>query len=520
MTRVLGLLLGGALIVCGADYQLIIRNGRVLDGTGAPARSADIGVRDGRIVAVGAVPAEASADRTIDAAGRVVAPGFIDVHTHIELGIKEHPRGSNYLFDGVTTVVSGNCGNSETDLDAWFRGLEERGAGINIASLIGHNSVREAVMGRARRAATPAELQRMRQLVDAAMRAGAVGFSTGLIYIPGTYASTAEVKALATAAGRHGGVYATHLRDEGEKLGEAIAEAAAIGRASGMRVHLSHLKIDTGALWGGSPEILRKVNAFRTAGLPITADAYPYDRSSSSLDILVPSWAMEGSRSAIRQRFKSAVLRRRAVREMLAELRAKRRSDYSFATVAWAADERLQGKTIVEINAERGRPRTAAAQAETVLELAATGSIQMVYQSMSATDVETFLRDPNVAVASDGGVREPGAGRPHPRSYGTNARVLAEYVRMRGVLTLEEAVRRMTSLPARTFGLRDRGQIREGFAADLLVFDPERVQDKATYDDPHQYSAGFDYVIVNGTGAIDAGSANTALPGRILRRQR
>ena len=500
-----------------AQFDTLIRNARVVDGTGNPWYKADVGIRDGRIAAIGRL-AGADAYRVIDAKDRVLTPGFIDVHTHIEGAIEKVPAATNFLTDGVTTVVTGNCGGSRLDVKDWFTQLGKQGIGVNVATLIGHNTVRREVMGMADRAATPEELSRMAQLVDKAMREGAVGFSTGLIYIPGTYSNTAEVVALAKAAGQHGGVYTSHMRDEGAKVMEAITEAVTVGREAGMRVELSHFKIDNKKLWGASDKSLALVEEFRRAGVDVVVDQYPYDRSSTNLGITLPSWAFADGK--VNERISDPTTRARIAKDMAAINADLGFGDYSYAAVASFAPERsYEGKTISEINVIKGRPKTLVAEIETVLDLISAGGAQMVYHSMGNEDVERILRYPNTAIASDGGVREFNSGMPHPRSYGTNARVLAEFVRNRHVLTLEDAVRRMTSLPARTFGFADRGLVREGFAADLLLFDPAKVQDKATFEKPHQYSEGFDWVFVNGTPAIEDGSVSMFQSGKTLRHQ-
>jgi N-acyl-D-amino-acid deacylase len=513
-------LLLAAIAAWAADYDVLIRNGRLVDGTGNPWMRGDVGVRDGRIAAWGRISRLATANRVIDAGGRTVTPGFIDVHTHVEGGIEKVPRADNYVLDGVTTVVTGNCGGSKVNLSEWFATLEKSGIGVNLASLIGHNSVRNEVMGRANRKAAPEEISRMQELVELAMRDGAVGFSTGLIYIPGTYSDTAEVVALAKAAAKHGGTYASHMRDEGEQISEAITEAAEVGRAAGVPVQISHFKIDNRRLWGATVRSIELVERFRLEGIDVVVDQYPYDHSSTNLGITLPSWALADGEKAVLERLKSKDTRSRIVVEMAELLKTKGRPDYSYARVAaFTPDRSLEGKNISEINLLRGRAATVENEIETVLELMEKGGASMVYHSMSMEDVERVMRYPNTAVASDGGVRELGVGIPHPRSYGTNARVLAEFVRNRKTLSLEDAVRRMTSLPARTFRLHDRGLIRQGFAADLVVFDPDIVRDKATYENPHQYSEGFDFVLVNGVLMVDEGQLTESRGGRVLRHR-
>lgn len=501
-----------------ADYDWLIRNARVVDGTGNPWYRADVAVRAGRIAAIGKLD-PATAARVVDAAGRVIAPGFIDIHTHIEGVIEKVPGADNFVTDGVTTVVTGNCGGSWPNLAEAFARLEKTGIGINVASLIGHNTVRRQVMGTANRAPTEQELARMQELVEQGMRDGAVGFSTGLIYIPGTYARTEEIIALARAAARHGGIYASHIRDEGAKAIEAIEEAVRVGREAGLPVQIAHFKIDNRRLWGASTRTLASIEKSRREGVDVIVDQYPYDRSSTGITILLPEWALADGEAKIKERLADPSTRARIAREMEQRLKGLGHKNYSYAMVASCEfDRSLEGKTITEIARARGK-RGLRNEIQVVLEIVERGGAQMVYHSMSEEDVVRILRHPFTAVASDGGVREFGVGVPHPRSYGTRARVLAEFVRRRGALGLEDAVRKMTSLPARAVRLRDRGLVREGFAADLVLFDPERVQDKATFRRPHQFSEGFDLVLVNGEAVVENGKLTGARPGRVLRRQ-
>jgi N-acyl-D-amino-acid deacylase len=498
-----------------ADYDLVIRNGRVIDGTGATAVRADVAVKAGRIAAVGKV--EGSAVRTIDAGGRVVVPGFIDAHTHVEGNLERNPRADNFLLDGVTTVITGNCGGSELNLAAWFEKLANLGIGINVASLVGHNSVRREVMGTENRQATADEIRRMQALVDRAMRDGAVGFSTGLEYVPGTYANTAEVVALAKAAAAHGGVYTSHMRDEGIHEIAAIEEAADIGKQAGMRVEISHLKIDRRSVWGASEKSLALIEKYRREGVDVVADQYPYDRAATNLGIRLPSWALAGGK--IRERLAAPATRAKIAAEMKANLKEMGEPDYAFATVSrYGLKPADEGKTIAAIAAAEGRPGLDG-QIETIFDMMSAGGASMIYKLMGDEDIERIMRWPNTAIASDGSVERAGAGNPHPRSYGTNARVLGEYVRERHVLTLEDAVRRMTSLPAHTFGLNDRGLVKPGMAADLVVFDPATVADRATFEKPHQYSTGFEWVLVNGVMAVDGGKATEARGGVAVRKK-
>jgi len=492
-----------------------------VDGTGSPWFVNDVAVDDGRIVAMG-VHLQIQAARTIDAAGRILAPGFIDVHTHADRGIQALPRADNFLLDGVTTVVGGNCGGSETDIAEWSRGLAD--LGINVATLVGHNSIRREVMGLEDRPPTPEELQQMEALVEKAMEDGAVGLSTGLLYVPGTYADTREVISLARVAARYGGVYASHIREQGAELHQSIDEAVEVGREARMPVQISHFKVKGRTRWGTIGEALALVEAHRASGVDVMLDVYPYERASTNLGVNLPSWAIAGEVQEIAARIQDPDTRRRIVVEMKAMLEGQGYDDYSFATVArYEPNPDWNGRTISEINRLSGREPTVDNEIATILEMMLEGGAagnaygaSMIYHYMSLQDVETILRYPNAMVASDGGVVAFGEGKPHPRSYGTNARVLADFVRERGLLTLEEAVRRMTSLPARTFGFLDRGIIRPGFVADLVLFDPARVRDRATFADPHQYSEGFDYVFVNGEAVVAEGKLTDARPGRFV----
>ena len=503
-------------------YDILITNARIVDGTGNPWFRANVGIKKGRIAFVG-LNKSAESEHIIDAQGRVLAPGFIDVHTHVESsrtrgGLETSPHGSNFLHDGVTTIITGNCGSSEIQIGKWFNKLEELGLGLNVATLIGHNSVRRAAMGSANRQARPEEIEHMQSLVDVAMKQGAVGFSTGLLYIPGTFANTQEVIALAQAAGRHGGIYSTHIREQGASLHKSIKEAITIGRKASIPVQISHFKIKGKKRWGTIQTAIDLIEEARIEGVDVVIDAYPYDRASTGLSVNLPSWALADGQEAIVRRLNEPSTRKMILEEMLVKLKAQGFEDYSFGTVArFPANASLEGKTITEINRDLGRSSSIANEMETILELIEQGSVSMIYHYMSLEDVETIYRYPNTAIASDGGVQQKSVGKPHPRSYGTNARVLAEFVRKRKTLTLEDAIRRMTSLPAQTFRLTSRGLIRKGFNADLVLFDPDNVQDLATFEKPHQESIGFDLVVVNGKVAIDDGELTDNRSGRIVR---
>jgi N-acyl-D-amino-acid deacylase len=498
-------------------FDLVISNARVVDGTGNPWFRADVGVKGGRIAAVGRIEPSAGS-RTIDARGQILAPGFIDVHTHVE-GIYEQPEAENFVRMGVTSLVTGNCGGSAVNIGGFLDRMRETPLAVNLASLIAHGSVRREVLGEADRAPTAEELQKMEALVEQGMRDGAVGLSTGLIYVPGAYAKTDEVVALARVAARHGGLYATHMRDEGSRVVEAIKESIHIGEQAGLPVEISHFKISSKKLWGKTPTTLGLVEAARSRGLPVTVDQYVYTASSTSLDTLLPGWARAGGRDEGRKRLADAVTRERILREMKATLKESGFKDYSYAVVAsYRADPTFQGRTIAEITEKKRGKGDLKYQFEQIFEMYAAGGAAMVYHKMSEQDVRRIIREPWTMIASDSSVRRLNEGAPHPRGYGNNARVLGVYVRELRLLTLEDAVRKMTSLPAQTFGLDDRGLVREGFAADLVLFDEKTIADRATFDAPHQYPVGISHVLVNGVVVFEEGRMSAARPGAALRR--
>jgi N-acyl-D-amino-acid deacylase len=501
------------------DFDVLIVNGRVLDGTGNPWFSADVALKDGRIAGLGRFdPARAA--RTIDAQGQIVAPGFIDVHTHIESGIRRLPQAENFLRMGVTTVVTGNCGSSEMPLGEWFTQLEQQGVSINIASLFGHNTVRHAGMnGDFNRPPTVEELNRMRALVEQAMRDGAVGFSTGLEYIPGTYATTGEIAELAKVAARYGGVYASHMRDEGLNAEQAITETLEVGRLSGCPVEISHFKIDSKKRWGASALTTKLVADARARGQQVTVDQYMYPASSTSLSIIFPAWVFEGGRAESLKRLQDKATRLRMRREMIEKALKIGFTDLSFVFIAnHQSNQSFNGKNLAEITQLTRKKTDIVAQAEQAIELQIAGGAQVVLRKMSEADVERILKQPFTMIASDAGVLDTGGTSvPHPRGFGNNARALAVYVREKQFVSLAEAIRKMTSLPAQTFKLWERGLLRPGLAADVVIFDEQTVQDRATFEQPKQYATGFAYVIVNGEVVIDQAQHSGVKAGRILR---
>ncbi len=501
------------------DYDLLIRDARVVDGTGAPWRRADVAVRGDTIVAV-APHVEGSAPRVVEAGHRVLAPGFIDIHTHAREGIFRSPGAENYVRQGVTTLVEGPDGSSALPLGPFLDELEALGPGVNFASLVGHGSIRELVLGRADRAPAAAELARMQDLVRQAMREGAFGLSTGLFYVPGSFARTDEVAALARVAGELGGIHVSHIRDEAGRVLDSVQETIAIGEQGRLPTQITHHKMIGRAAWGRSAESLKLVEAARARGVDATIDQYPYTASSTALQAaLLPGWALEGGAGSLRGRLADPADRARILEVVKDKIRNERGGgDPRNVTIAACGfDRSLEGQTLASILEGRGLPPTVDNAAVLALEIVERGGASGIFHAISEEDIERILASPYTMVASDGEIPRLGQGAPHPRSYGTFARVLAVYVRERKLLSLEEAVRKMTSLPAARLGLGDRGLLRPGMKADLVLFDPDTVRDRATFQSPHQYSEGVSLVLVNGQVVLDGERMTGLRPGRVLR---
>ena len=500
------------------EYDLLIKGGRVVDGTGAPWVRTDVAVRGDAIVAVGP-RIEAPARRTVNAAGRVVAPGFIDIHTHARRGIFEVPTADNYVRQGVTTLVEGQDGSSPLPLGAFLAKVAALRPAVNFASLVGHGSIREAAMGAEDRPPSAAELARMQDLVREAMLDGAFGLSTGLFYVPGTFARTDEVVALARVAGERGGIHISHVRDEAAGVGASVEETITIGEDGRLPTQVTHHKIVGKASWGRSVETLRLLAEARRRGVDATVDQYPYTASSTSLAAaLFPVWALEGGAEAVARRLASPAARTR-IREVVVNKIRNERGGGDARNIQVAAcgfDPSLEGKSLAGILVGRGREPTVENAADLALEIVARGGASGVFHAIAEEDVERILASPLTMVASDGEIPVFGRGAPHPRSYGTFARVLGVYVREKGLLTLEEAVRKMTSFPAARLGLLDRGLIRPGMKADLVVFDPATIRERATFERPHQYAEGVSLVVVNGEIVLDGDRMTAARPGRVL----
>jgi N-acyl-D-amino-acid deacylase len=524
-----------------------LEGGTVVDGTGTVGGRTDVGLRDETIVALGDLSRE-PAGRTVNVSHKIVAPGFIDMHSHSDWALWANRRAESKIRQGVTTEVVGNCGFSPAPLtpehlddlrgfalarprgltfgwrsmEEYFDAFDAHGTALNAVHLVGHGALRIAAMGFADRAPTAGELRHMRDLLTAAMEAGAWGLSTGLIYPPGSYAATEELVALARVAARHRGFYASHIRGEAATLLDAVAEAIQVGREADLGVQISHLKAAGRPNWGNVPRALALIDAAVAEGLDVTADAYPYTASSTVLRALLPPWTQAGGLDEMKKRLADPATRDRIRREVTASGDGQSLVD----RVGWdnvvisSCPHRpeAEGRRLSELGAAHGTdPFDVAAD----LLLSDDGQAHVVMFQMDEGDLELALGHPRVMIGSDGSALAPhgelGAGRHHPRSYGTFPRVLGVYARDRRLLSLPQAVHKMTGLPARRLGLRDRGVIRVGAKADLVVFDERAVADLATYDDPHRYPAGIEHVLVNGRFVIREGEHTGSLPGTLLR---
>ena len=495
-------------------YDLILRHGQIVDGTGAPAYAGDVAIKDRKIVAVGKVGGEAKQE--IDVQGQVIAPGFIDVHTHAE-GISTSTKGENFVRMGVTTLVLGNCGGSELNVGKYFRNLESETFSPNVSTLIGHGTVRKKAMGGSfDRVPTDKEMAEMKSLVDQAMKDGAVGLSTGLIYLPGTFSKTPEIVELAKVAAKYDGIYASHLRDEASKITDSLQEVFTIAREANIRAEVSHLKLSGEANWGQTNKVIAAFDKARAEGIRVTEDQYAYTASSTELSQLIPEGAREGKK--FKERIADPEQKKKIVEEMKAHLRRRGPPDYRFAVIAsYKKDKSLNGLNVVEAAKKARGSDSLDEQIELILDVEKNGGASAVFHGMDEKDVQTFMRLPNTMIAADSGIRKFGEGVPHPRGYGDNARVLGRYVRELKVLTLEDAVRKMTSLPAKTFQFENRGELKPGNWADIVVFDPATVKDNATYNDPHHYATGFKLVLVNSGIVVKDDTHTGAKPGMILR---
>jgi N-acyl-D-aspartate/D-glutamate deacylase len=530
-------------------WNYILRGGWILDGTGSDALVGDVAIEDELLDAVGELPESAtdspSAMKVLDCSGLAVAPGFIDVHTHSDLSLLAGPQADTHVAQGVTTNVCGNCGNSSfpaggaraerlaeqaahygvkvdwTGLPGYLKQIEKTPSTINRALLVGHGSVRASVLGYANRQPNQEELEAMRAEVRKAMELGCLGLSSGLIYPPGMYTETGELLELAKVAAKAGGIYASHIRNEGDHLEESLKEFLAIGKQARIPLQLSHVKIHGQHNWHKIDHLIDTVEQARSKGLKITADRYPYTASETSLDVLLPQWAFEGGHAREMKRLTEKNTRNRLEKEI-----AEAHPDGEFWKLVVVGSVRekslrnLQGRSIDEIAADLKKPPIKAFLDILVEDEAAT---QAMYHTMSEEHLERLLQLPWVMVGSDSSARAAkgpsSGGHPHPRGCGSFARVLSRYVRKKKTLTLAAAVHKMTGLPAETFNLSRRGVLAEGNFADVVVFDPEKISDQATYRSPKKLAEGIHHVFVNGRPVMLSGKRTEELPGRLLRRE-
>lgn len=501
-------------------YDILIQNGSIVDGSGYPAFTADIAVVGDKIVEIGNLNAD-DASRVIDAAGLVVSPGFVDLHNHADRNIRDNPGMENYLHQGVTSILAGNCGNSPVNFDEYFQSIDDTGIALNLGLLIGHNSVREEVMGNDNRAPSRQEQAQMEALVKAAMDSGAFGMSTGLIYLPGTYSETDEVVSLARVVAMEDGIYASHIRNEFELIIEAIEEAISIGRQAGIPVHISHYKVADNSMWGDSTITLGLVEAARAEGLDVSIDQYPYTAGSTGLANVFPTWARAGSREDFQARLDDPETRARIKADTIRKLNGARAAgDLSRITIAsFSTQPEYSGKTMAEVTRMNGREPTIENGAEVAMEILYEGKGSAIYFMMVEEDVQRIMLAPYTSIASDGSAVTFGENVPHLRNYGTFPRVLSKYVRDEGVLSLEQAIHKMTAKPAGRIKLKNRGVLARGNIADINIFDPDTVNDNDDWSNPHQYATGFSYVIVAGIPVIDNGARTEAFPGRVLRKE-
>jgi len=500
-------------------YDVLILDGTIVDGSGAPAYEGDVAIVGDEIVKIGDLNG-ANATRVINASGLTVVPGFIDLHTHADRNIRDNPDAENYLHQGVTTILGGNCGNSPVDLDEYFRSVQNTGIAVNLGMLIGHNKVRDHVMGNDNRAPTPAEQMQMEDLVKTAMDEGAFGLSTGLIYLPGTYSETDEVIALARVVSAEGGIYASHIRNEFELLVEAIEEAITIGFEADLPVQVSHIKVADNTMWGDSTDILALFKTARAGGLDIAIDQYPYTAGSTGLANVFPTWARAGSREDFQARLDNPETRARIKADTIKKLNGARAAgDLSRITIAsFKGHPEYSGKTMAQVTRLNGREPNIENGAEVAMEILYEGEGSAIYFMMVEEDVRNFMQAPFTSIASDGSAVAFGEDVPHLRNYGTYPRVLARYVRDEGILSLEQAIHKMSALPASRIKLTNRGTLAQGMIADIGIFDFETVRDNDDWAHPHQYASGFQYVIVGGTPVIDKGIRTEAFSGTVLKK--
>ncbi len=510
-----------AATVHGQEFDVLIRGGTVIDGSGGPRFRADVALTGDRVALVSRAPiAPGRARRVIEATNRIVAPGFIDMHAHID-PLPQLPGAESAVRQGVTFALGGPDGGSPLPLGEYIQAREAQTIGINVGYLVGHNTVRQRVMGTVNRAPTADEMRRMKRLIAEAMGQGAFGISTGLRYLPGNFAKIDEVIELSRVAADSGGIYTSHLREEGLGLIEGVAEAITIGRDAKIPIVLTHHKAVGQKMWGQSVRTLAMLDSARRLGIDVMADAYPYTATSTGIGVLIPTWAFDGGDSAFARRLTVPALRDSIKRGIIFNLLNDRGGGdiarVQFSSVRWQPE--LNGKNLADWAKQREMSPTPENGAELVIEAQTKGGASMIFHVLEEADVQRILKHPQVMIGSDGRLARMGdATSPHPRAYGTFPRVLGRYARDLGLFPLETAIYKMSGQSAARLGMRDRGTLKAGSFADVVVFDPATIADKSTFEEPHQYSVGIDYVFVNGKAALDNGAFTDARSGRVLKR--
>ena len=512
------------LILCACTsttYDLIIINGYIADGTGSKLYKSNIYIRNGKIVEIGNKD-NAIGTKVINAEKLIVAPGFIDMHTHSERKSLEFPAVENYLQQGVTTMVGGNCGSSPYPISDFISKTESIGIGPNLALLIGHNTIRRQVMGTENRIASDQELKEMQKLIQASMDDGAFGMSTGLKYIPGAYSNTEEVVSLASVVAEHGGIYSSHMREEGIGLIKSTEEAINIGSKAKLPVNISHHKAVGKSMWGSSINTLNMIDKARKEGIDVTADQYPYTATSTGLTVVFPAWSLSGGTTKLKERLDDPIQRKKIKDKIIWNIVYDRGggNPASIVVANYPPNTDFNGMNLAEITKMKGKKPTAENAAEILMDLVYVGNGQGIYHCLNEEDVKRIMSHPNVMHASDGSTIEFGKAQPHPRSYGTYPRILGRYVREENLIPLTESIRKMTSLPASVLGLHDRGMIKNNFWADLVIFDPKKIIDNATWENPHQFPSGISWVLVNGKIVIEKGEKSGKLTGKVLKHSR
>ena len=501
-----------------STFDIIILNGTVYDGTLDEPALIDIGIKGDKITTLGSL-ADVNANKIINAEGLSVSPGFIDLHVHLE-PIFSLSNCESHLRQGVTTSLGGPDGNSPLPFGAYLDSLQKLGVGMNVGFLVGHNSVRKKVMNLDNRPPTSQELNQMKTIVSQAMNEGAFGISTGLKYLPGSFSKVDEIIEISKEVSKQGGIYTSHLRDEGLEVLASIDEAITISEKANIPVILTHHKVIGKPMWGKSVQTLARIDNAREKGLDIRIDQYPYNASHTGISVLIPSWARAGGQEMFKLRLDNEIFRDSILNGIVFNILNDRGGEdldrIQFAKVEWMPE--LEGKTLKYWCNLRGIEPTTKNGAELVIEAQLKGGANCIFHAMDEADVVNIMKHPQTMIASDGRLARYGEGHPHPRWYGTFPRVLGRYVRENKILTLKEAIHKMTFLPADAMGLKDRGLIQKGYKADLTIFDSNEIIDNGTYESPHQFPSGISYVIVNGKIAIDESKFKTIKSGVVLKK--